>query len=98
MPQAPIKDHDTDLFDPLKAPKPSNVWYNWWNMHRPMGHMYTGEWIGPGPKCQEQREYATKDHAETAAQDWIAAHEECQCFCGFGPHCYIGAYEEGKEP
>lgn len=98
MAQAPVKEHDPDLFDPVKAPRPAKAWFNWWTMDRPTANLITGEWIGPGPRCQEAFIYPSKDAAQTVADDWLKEHEAMGCWCGFGPASYLGAYEEGKSP
>ena len=80
-----------------KAKKPAKAYFNWWDVPHIVGNLETGELLGPG-KCRESTPYRTAEIAETRARDWIRAHEEVQCPCGFGEHCYLGAYEEGKEP
>lgn len=79
------------------AKEPAKAWFNRWDLPRIVGDPITGDIIGPG-LVRQPRPYKSKDLAETAAHEWIDAHENLGCNCGFGPDLYKGAFEDGKRP
>ena len=100
MPGINWPDDGLDLLPEIRTTpikEPAKVWFNWWYLHHVVGNLITGEVLGPG-RVRSAVMHKSRDLAETAAMEWVEAHNAFRCQCGFGEHCYIGPFEDGTEP
>lgn len=100
MPFAPVDDDNVldRAPDKKKDPKVLKPWFNWFNKPYMAIELLSGKVVTDSVVVMHNDPHPSKDVAETAAQKIIEDHEKINCACGFGPHCYLGAYEEGTSP